>query len=244
MTGRMSAPADAGTAKRLRQKMGEDMIKGVAFDMDGLMFDTERLAVDAWLHAGKQMGLAITRELPLRTVGLDYESTRRAFFERLGISFNFEAAKGIRADYIAAQIEKNGIQVKAGLFALLAYLKSGGYKTAVATSTDRARALYYLEKAGVSRYFRHIICGDMLARGKPEPDIYLKAAALMRLAPQVCIALEDSPMGILSAFRAGMKPVMIPDLVQPDGQTESLLHAKLNTLHDCIPLLEKQKQAN
>lgn len=213
------------------------MIKGIVFDMDGLMFDTERLAVEAWAFAGKQMGQSITEDIVIKTLGLNTENTQRVFNYYLGEDFDFSAARRIRIDYVTSYIENYGIPIKPGLIELLYYLKSNYYKITVATSSERERARYYFKKADISEYFDQIVCGDMIERGKPEPDIYLRASEIIGIAPDECFALEDSPLGILSAYRAGMKPIMIPDLLQPNEETSSLLYARLSTLLDVIGLL-------
>lgn len=218
------------------------MIKGIVFDMDGLMFDTERLVAKGWAFAGKQMGLDITEAVAIKTLGLNAGDTNRVLINELGEAFDLSATRKIRVDYVTSYIENNGIPVKTGLFELLDYLKSNHYEITVATSTERERAQYYFNKAGISKYFNQIVCGDMIERGKPEPDIYRKACEIIGVNPNECLALEDSPMGILSAYRAGMKPVMIPDLLQPDEVTNSLLYAKLSTLLDVIELLSVQNK--
>jgi len=216
------------------------MIKGIAFDMDGLMFDTERLAVEGWVFAGKQMGLNISKDIIIKTLGLNIEDTKRILFNNLGEAFDFSAARKIRVDYVTSYVENNGIPIKTGLIELLDYLYSNHFKITVATSTERERAQYYINKAGISKYFNKFICGDMIKRGKPEPDIYLRASEIIGVNPYECLALEDSPLGILSAYKAGMKPVMIPDLLQPNDETNSLLYAKLPSLFDVIELLSIQ----
>lgn len=216
------------------------MIKGIIFDMDGLMFDTERLVIKAWDFAGKQMGCSITKDIVIKTLGLNTENTRRVFIEHLGNNFDFYVFRKIRVDYMTDYIDKNGIPIKTGLIELLDFLKSNHYKMTVATSTEKEKTEYYFKKANISYYFDDIVCGDMIERGKPEPDIYLKASKIIGVAPNECLALEDSPIGILSAYRAKMKPVMIPDLVKPNEETNKLLYAKLPTLFDVIELLNNQ----
>ncbi|HML36528.1 MAG TPA: HAD family phosphatase [Bacillota bacterium] len=216
------------------------MIKGIVFDMDGLMFDTERLSAKSWAFAGRQMGFEITEAMAVKTLGLNIRDTERVLRNELGEGFDFSAAKKIKIDYMTSCIERDGLPMKPGLKELLDYLTANHFKITVATSTERERAQYYFDKAGISGYFNKIVCGDMIERGKPEPDIYLKACEILDVNPGECMALEDSPMGVLSASRAGMKPVMIPDLLQPDEETGSLLYAKLSTLFDVIELLSEQ----
>ena len=165
------------------------MIKGVAFDMDGLMFDTERLAVKAWGFAGSQMGYLISEELVIKTIGLNIEDTRRVLRAHLGADCDFDALRQIRTDYATDYIEKLGIPLKTGLFELLNHLKSNHYKITVATSSDSKKAGYYLEKAGLAGFFDDIVCGDMIKRGKPEPDIYVRASEILGLSPDQCLAL-------------------------------------------------------
>ena len=218
------------------------MIKGVVFDMDGLMFDTERLAIEAWTFAGKQIGLNVTEDMVVKTLGLNTEDTNRVLIDELGTDFDLSATRKIRIDYVTSYIENNGMPVKTGLVELLDYLNRNDYKIAVATSSEKETALFNFNKAGISKFFDKIVCGDMIKRGKPEPEIYLRACEIIGIDPSECLALEDSPMGILSAYRAGMKPVMIPDLLQPDEGTNKLLYAKLQTLHDVIELLSVQNR--
>lgn len=218
------------------------MIKGIVFDMDGLMFDTERISADGWAFAGKQVGFHITEDTLKKTLGLNIEGTKRVLCDELGEAFDFSAAREMKVDYMTSHIEKNGIPMKPGLIELLDFLTTNQYRITVATSTERERAQYYFRKAGISKYFDQIVCGDMIERGKPAPDIYLKACEIIGLDSGECLALEDSPMGILSAYRAGMKPVMIPDLLQPDEETGSLLFAKLPTLRDVIGFLSEQNK--
>lgn len=218
------------------------MIKAVVFDMDGVMFDTERLVIDAWGHAGKQMGLNITKDFVIKTCGLNIEDTRQAFLGCFGNDFDFYACRRIRIEYMTRYIADNGIPVKPGLIELLDFLQTNHYRMTIATSTEKEKVEYYLRMANISSFFSRIVCGDMIERGKPEPDIYLKAVEVLGVSPGNCIALEDSPAGILSAYSAGTKPVMIPDLVEPDEQINKMLFARLPTLLNVIDLLKKQRQ--
>jgi HAD superfamily hydrolase (TIGR01509 family) len=216
------------------------MIKAVIFDMDGLMFDTERLAVEGWVYAGKQMGYNITKELVTKTCGSRIEDTKRIFLEHLGNDIDFYGCRKVRVDYAEKYIADNGLPLKPGLIELLDFLSSNNYKIALASSTEKQKVEHYLKSVGILKYFNSLICGDMVEKGKPQPDIYLKAAEALGVLPTECIALEDSLMGILSAYRAGLKPVMIPDLTEPDEETSKMLYAKLPTLLEVIDLLKKQ----
>ena len=218
------------------------MIRGVVFDMDGLMFDTERLAQQGWSYAGAQAGVDIPIELIRSIVGLDAEGSKRVFLDALDLDLDFAAFRKTRLDYVKDYIEEHSVPQKPGLVELLEYLRCHQYRIVVATSTESARANYYLEKTGLGHFFDSIICGDSVVTRKPAPDIYLKACESIHTNPGECLALEDSPIGILAAHRAGMKPVMIPDLVQPDEETKKLLFSQLSTLLDVIDLLDCTRQ--
>ena len=130
------------------------------------------------------------------------------------------------------------MELKPGIKELLSYLKEKGIKTAIATSSPIERTEKYLEAVGLTGAFDKLISGYMVKKGKPEPDIYQLAAKEIGLTPQECLAIEDSPSGLLSANRAGCYPVMIPDQDMPTPETESLLFAKTDSLEKIVFLLK------
>lgn len=209
--------------------------------MDGLMFDTETLTLEAWEKASQVLGCSSVKAIVAKSMGLTPVHVKKLFLDTFGTDFPYDAFIQLGRDYSTSRIQKNGVPVKPGLYELLDYLKENGYKIAVATSTSHASAMKHFESAKVTGYFDQIICGDMLEKSKPDPDIYLKAAGALAIAPEDCMALEDSPNGLTSAYRAGMKTVMVPDLVAPNAELEKMLFACVPTLHDVIPLLKRQK---
>lgn len=208
------------------------MILGAAFDMDGLMFDTERLAVESWQAAGAEEGLDIEPRVVIATCGLDAVNSRKVMLARYGGEFPYERLRARKLQLTFERIDREGLPVKPGLIALLRDLRARGIRTALATSSDEARARKYLTMSDTLSLFDALVCFGMIERGKPEPDIYLRAAREMGLRPEDCLALEDAPMGVLAAFRAGMRVVMVPDLVEPDEATRAMLFA-------CVPSLER-----
>lgn len=212
-------------------------IKGVIFDMDGLMFDTEKLLTCFWIEAAEKYGYEMKREHVLGIRSLAAKLAEPKLKKIFGDDFDYRAIRAERINLMNNYIEKNSVEKKKGLDELLNYLK-GKYKIAVATATDYYRTEMYLKKAGVFDFFDKIICGPMVENGKPAPDIYLMACKKLNLKPEECIALEDSPNGILSAFKAGCHPIMIPDLSDPDENTRKMLYAKLKDLSEVIELLK------
>lgn len=217
------------------------MIKGVIFDMDGLMIDTEKLLTKFWCKAAKLYGFNMTMEhvLGIRSLAAKFaEPKLKGIF---GDSFNYMEVRAKRIELMNEYIENNGIEKKKGLDELLIYLKQNGYKIAVATATDLKRTTAYLTRIGIFDYFDKIICASMVKNGKPEPDIYLKASEELGFLPKECIALEDSPNGIISAHRAGCIPIMIPDLSEPDDELLKLCEARLDSLDLVISYLKNKR---
>ena len=142
-----------------------------------------------------------------------------------------------RVELMDAYVAEHGVEAKPGIHELLDYLKGQGIKTAIATSSPFVRARKYLDSLHLTQKFDCICSGHDVANGKPAPDIYLHAAACLGLQPENCLAIEDSPAGIESAFRAGCMSVLVPDLDGSDEQMRKQLFAEADSLLDIINLL-------
>lgn len=209
-------------------------IKGAVFDMDGLMLDTEKLLVRFWRESALYYGYNMTDENVFEIRSLSRKYSVPLLKGIFGEDFPFNEIRSRRISLMNEYIDKNGFEVKKGLFELLNFLKKNNYLVAVATATDRERAEIYLKKIDAYKYFDAVICGDMVKNGKPEPDIYLTATAELGLSPEECIAFEDSPNGIKSAYSAGCKVIMIPDLTQPDGSLMPMLSGVYESLDKAV----------
>ena len=194
-------------------------IEAAAFDMDGLMVDSERVVKLLWKEAGASMGWDIEDEILLGLVGRSGPRWRKGMSEAMGSGFPYDEVRSERIRREAAFYSENPIPIKPGLIELLDFLGSRGIPMAVATSTPRARVLPILTKAGILNRFEFLICGDDVEHPKPEPEVYLRLTERHGVEARRCLVLEDSPAGIEAAFRAGAIPVMVPDLVQPDEVT-------------------------
>lgn len=213
------------------------MIRAVVFDMDGLMFDTERICVKAWDYAGEKMGLGKTGYMVMKTLGTNKEMSRKIWRSEFGDKFISEDLDKYTEEFMEDYYKDNKVPVKEGLYELLEYLKDNNYKMAVASSSQRKIVLHHLEDAGIKDYFSVIVGGDMIEKSKPEPDIYLRACELLEVKPEECIALEDSRNGLLAATSAGCNTIMVPDLWEGDEEIHKLLYNKVNALSDVIKIL-------
>ena len=215
------------------------MIEAVLFDMEGLMFDTERMYQKAWLQAGRQMGAPMEPEIVDRLRGRNREGCARVCREAFGEDFDFDAMRTACRALMARWIEEDGLPVKPGLYELLAELERRGIPAVLATSTTRDSAWGHLQRAKVDRYFLGAVCGDEVSHSKPDPEVFLKAAALAGKDPARCMVLEDSPAGVRAGAAAGCFTVMVPDLTAPDEELKKLADEILPGLRDVIPLLDR-----
>ncbi len=211
---------------------------GFIFDMDGTMFDTEQISLDAMDVVAEEFGIRLSMEFKLGLLGLPSEAIAERFYDAFGREFDFDGFRQRKIQVQDAVIEETGVPIKAGLTEILEYGKNHGIRMAVATSTSRKRAMSLLEEAGVIDYFQCVICGDSIQNGKPHPEIFLTAASSLGIAPERCIAFEDSRNGILAAHRANMFAVLIPDKIAPDQEMKAAADLLCNSLVDAKKYLE------
>jgi HAD superfamily hydrolase (TIGR01509 family) len=213
-------------------------IQAVIFDMDGLMLDTERIARIAWTRAAADWDRTLSDELFAAITGLTAPDANAVLQQAFGPTFPVEEARARRQHYYRAYIAEHGIATKPGLQRLLAQIEARNLRHAVASSTAREGVIHKLTVTGLIDRFETLVGGDEVANGKPAPDIFLAAAERLGIAPRHCMVLEDSEPGIRAAHRAGMLPVMVPDVKPPSPEIETLAYAVLTSLSEAIPLLE------
>lgn len=206
------------------------MIKGILFDMDGVVLDTEKLYTRFWQEAAQYFGYPMTKEQALGMRSLNRGAGVARMQSYYGEDVDYEAIRNKRMELMDAFVAQEGVEIKPGIFELLEYLDEKGLKRAIATSSPLERTKLYLGSVGLVDSFDELVSGYMVEKGKPEPDIYLYAASKLGLKPEECMVLEDSPTGILAAYRAGCIPVMVPDQDEPDDETKKLLYAVVENL--------------
>jgi HAD superfamily hydrolase (TIGR01509 family) len=211
----------------------------IIFDMEGLMFDTEKISFVSWRDAAALYGYQIDDEIFRKTIGANLISTKDIYLKYFGSSFPIEEILTERVRISEEIIRLNGVPIKKGLYDLLDYLSQINIKKAVATSTSRNRAVNLLRLAGIDSCFDYLLCGDEIKKSKPDPEIFLKVSDKLGCSPQRCLVLEDSEAGIEAAHKAGMFPIMIPDMKEPDGLTQTLIFKKMDNLLDVKYFLEE-----
>lgn len=219
-------------------------IKAFIFDLDGTLIDTEKIYRTVWPKAIKELGYELTDEMYLSLRSLGRPFVTQMFEKWYGPEFDYDLVRKIRKGYFDEYIAKEGIQVKKGAVELLSYLRENGIMTAIATATDILRANEYLKMTGLDGYFDRVISATMVAEGKPSPMVYEYACSELNLKPAECIAVEDAPNGVMSAYRAGMHVIMVPDLSEPDEELEKTLFLKADTLYHIKEYMIKEAVAN
>jgi HAD superfamily hydrolase (TIGR01509 family) len=211
----------------------------VIFDMDGLMFDTERLVIYTWIKAGKSYGIHISDSLVVKSIGLDIQGAEKVFKKHLGENFPYHEIRSLRLKYAHDYVNENGIPVKKGLYELIEFLEQKTVLKAVATSTERQRTEHLLRSAGLIDKFDLVIFGDEVSNGKPEPDIFLAAARKLNCKSNESVVLEDSANGIIAASRAYMVPFLVFDIKKPDKNIEKLAQKTFNSLLEVRDYFQK-----
>ena len=206
------------------------MKQGAIFDMDGLMFDTERLYQESWREVAREMGIDLpmefTREISGSSGDRLNQSVIRYYHTEEPQALFQRVIKGVEK-----MLEKE-VPLKPGIVEILSWLKDQNVKLAVASSSNIDIIRSNLRNSGTEKYFDAVISGYGLERGKPLPDIFLKAAEAIAVPPEDCYVFEDSINGVLAGLAAGSETIMVPDYVEPNETIRS------SQAHICSSLLE------
>lgn len=216
------------------------MIKNIVFDMDGVLIDSEALILEIWKKIAQKEGIKNIEETLLQCIGITAPETRALFLRVYGQDFPFEIFQKQASEAFHRQAEEGGLPVKPGVYELFDFLKEQDFRIGLASSTKEATVRSEMEGIGLLKYFHVVVGGDMVSHSKPHPEIYQKACQLLGAPPAKCYAVEDSPNGIRSAHGAGLTPLMVPDLVEPDEEIRRLCSGRFQNLLEVKAFLEKQ----
>ena len=207
-----------------------EQVQAVIFDMDGVIFDSERLVIECWETIAKKYNIPGIVEICMRVQGNNREETGKRFREKYGNDFPYEAYKKEVSALFRHLYGGGRLPLKPGVAEILKELKRKDIPLALASSTRTDIVKLELDEARLLQYFDAVLGGDMVSRSKPEPDIFLAAAEAVGAVPANCYVLEDSFNGIRAAYRAGMHPVMVPDMQQPTDEIRRLAEAVVENL--------------
>ena len=204
------------------------------FDMDGLLFDTERMFMNLRAKVLEKYGYVHREEDYLKTVGVSGKNLTLILKEIYDENYPKDAVSNETRLLQREEIQKNGVPVKPGIPLLLQWAEEKKIPCCVATSTQRQYALFMIEKSGLLPFFSFIIAGDDVSNSKPDPDIFLTACKKGGTKPQNALVLEDSENGVLAAFRGGIPVLCIPDLKQPSEEIASKAAAVLQSADEAV----------
>ncbi len=211
----------------------------VIFDMDGVIFDSERLLVQCWRTVADRCGIPDIEATLALCLGVSADVSRQIYFDRYGPDFPLDDYKVETRALFQAACPNGHPPMKPGARALLLDLQARGVPLALASSTRTEVVRRELAAAGLLDCFTAVICGDQVARSKPAPDIFLAAAEALGARPEDCFVIEDSFNGVRAARAAGTRVLMVPDVVPPDGEMEEKVEAILAGLEEAGAYLDR-----
>ena len=217
-------------------------VKAVVFDMDGLLVDTETVIFRAMQHTADGIGGELPFTTFQRMVGLQDAASNQIVVDHFGAGFDLEAwSKAVRAH--AHEQMAAGVALKTGVVEILDYLAAVGLPCAIATSSGLGAVQRNLGPGNLVGRFSALITKEVQTRGKPHPEPFLKAAEALGVDPADCLGLEDSYNGVRAASSAGMMTIMVPDMLDPTEEMETLCVRIARDLHEVRELLEAQRRS-
>lgn len=213
-------------------------LKCVIFDMDGLMFDSERINGECFKKAAKEYGYDVTDEIRLKMLGRSKKDNQMMMQKIFGNDYPAIKVSELSTKYRDEYIKQNGLPIKPGLIELLKYLKEKQIYIAVASSSLYKVVVYNLEITDTYQYIDYIVSGNQVKQSKPSPEIFINVLNHYGIKPSEAIVLEDSENGILAAVNGNIPVICIPDLVYHSDKINDMTLAVLKTLNDVIEYIK------
>lgn len=214
--------------------------QAVVFDMDGIIFDSERLIIECWKEVADKYGIADIERACEACLGVNATETREIFKSFYGQDFPYDEYKKEMSEMFHSRYDGGRLPVKVGVKELLQYLKEQGKKVGLASSTRSMVVKQELTDAGLIKYFDVVVGGDMVTRSKPQPDIFLKACEELGVKSEEAFAIEDSYNGIRAASAGKLRPLMVPDLMPVTEEMQELAECVFETLLDVREFLKDE----
>ena len=205
-------------------------IEAIIFDMDGVIFDTEKLYFNVWERIFKKYGYDMTIDVYSSVMGIGRDNVKKVFKEIYGQDIPIEQMYKEKDEEVLAAIEENKVEVKAGVKDILEYLEKNELKVVLATSAKRDRVYKQLIGVGLLDKFDYILCGDEIINPKPNPEIFIKVAKKLEIKEEHCLVIEDSYSGLNAAFNAKMKVVHVPDLIDYHKKLKNKINIRLENV--------------
>lgn len=215
------------------------MIDGFIFDMDGILFDTERLFNECFSKALKSYGVENTEYFINVCMGRSTVESKKLCMEKLPADFPYDEMQHKLREMFNTRLAEGGMPVKPGVYLMLEYLKANRYPIGLASSSTMNSIKHHLNEANMTEYFSVIAGGDCVERGKPQPDIYMYVLEQMKLKGKNVMAFEDSPNGLKAASAAGLKAVMVPDQIPYSEELEPYVYERFNSMTAALEALKK-----
>ena len=207
-------------------------IEAVLFDMDGVIFDTERVYLEHWIKIFKKYGYEMKKEVYVSVMGRGRENVMKIFLKIYGENLPIVQMYKEKDELLVQAIEKGEVPMKLGAKEILHFLKENNFKIALATSAKRNRMMMQLEMSKIENEFDAIVCGDDIINSKPDSEIFLKVAEKLFVNPENCVVVEDSPSGIKAAYSAEMMGLHVEDLKEADEEMLKHCHKSFKNLFE------------
>ena len=218
-----------------------EKIKGVIFDVDGLILDTESMSLKYWIEEFKKFGIDVDENIIISGMGSDMYLLKKNLRERYGEDLPIDKMYEDKNIAMLGYLKEHRADRKEGFDSLIKYLNENGYKTAIATSTERRKFNIRMKHQNFIDKFDFVVCGSDVKNIKPDPEIFITAAEGIGLSPEECIVLEDSKAGVTAAYKGGFRCINIPDMKKPDDDMKKKAFKILKSLTEVEEYLKNQE---